>query len=387
VFKTKEVSLVKVGLLSTAWERVPPIGYGGIESMVWDLVIGIQGLDDIEFSLFSVAATTKNQDLEKMKVSVGYYFESGQYLEIGSPEKKIWIEAVHDLAARKWMEEQGIDVLHIHAGVCPTTIMWAASKGIPVLITLHGPLDMPLVQSFYNMISQEGIYFNSISDAQRRAMVRLNYIDTIHHGIAVDPYPFVRKKRDYFLVIGRITPKKGQLEAIDVAKSLGKSLIIAGSPEDTEEGLDYWEKEISPRVDKWIDGHRNKLHSVHRYLGTGDVIYFGEADFSQKVDLFGNAAATLMPISWEEPFGLVMIESLACGTPVVGFHRGSVPEIVEHGKTGFIVNDIKQMIEAARRVGEISPEHCRKSAETRFSNRVMARKYLELYRRILEKKT
>ena len=208
--------------------------------------------------------------------------------------------------------------------------------------------------------------FVSISDSQRSASPALNYLRTVYHGIPVIDFAFssvCETAEPYLAFLGRMSPEKAPDLAITAALKSGWRLKMAAKIASHE--LDYWKTSIEPLVD-------------------GDQIqYLGELGHDAKCELIGGAAAMLFPIQWNEPFGLVMVESLACGTPVVASRNGSVPEIIQHGRTGFIVNSINEMVNAIARIHEISREDCRVDAETRFSDSRMAQDYLEVYERLI----
>ncbi len=245
----------------------------------------------------------------------------------------------------------------------------------PILTTLHVPyLNLsPEIYGAWRRIKTEGrkVFFNAISQSQKRHFEKkVDVCDVIYHGIPLDRFPFEEKKSDYLFSLGKISYKKGQHIAIEVAKKTGMRLIIAGEIQDREEI--YFREMIEPNID-------------------GDQIRFiGSLNDQEKVEWYKNALVFLMPINWEEAFGLVMIESMACGTPVIAFNRGSVPEIVKHGKTGFVVDtsrgadyELEEMVRAVNRIGEIKPADCRRHVEEEFSIEEEARNYIELYRRII----
>ena len=378
---------LRVAVVGTSWKSIPPNGYGGIENVVFDLITGSQELD-ISFSLFSVGETVESGKIPE-NVDVQWLFKKGMYPEITNEATKIWIEANHAMAAWEYVACGNIDVIHDHSGIGFGMIAGSCMERPPILTTLHGPLTTPLIQQYYRFLSHKpGIYFNSISYAQRRDLPEIPYLGNVYNGVNLDGIPFEEHKQDYLLILGRITPFKGQKEAVEAAKRLGIKLVIAGTVEQNSQAIAYW-RDIERELSENIDGASDKISCADEWLrrqGDG-VLYFGEADTNQKFELFKNARATLMPISWEEPFGLVMIESLATGTPVVGFNQGSVSEIISHGQNGFIVENTEEMISALRNIARISPFACRESVRERFSHSVMARAYHELYRKIEARRT
>lgn len=386
---------LKVFLVSTAWCEFPPVGYGGIETVIWNLVLGATRSElNIRFGAFSVRDTAIHPAVRELGIKVRYLFKRGRYADdIMDPDNKPWVEASHALAAffaaRKLWESQKVDLIHDHTPTGFSTIAAGVRKRPPVLLTLHGLLTEELVAIYLGLLKDiEGMYFNSVSNSQQIG-VELPFIGTVYNGIDTQMFPYQEKKLDppYLLMIGRVTRDKGQHLAIEVARALGMNLVIAGLPERTIEGKEYWEKQVKPHVEVPVDEHKDPLRSAMLELQNGGpkVIYFGQASFEQKIELFGGAFCSLMPILWREPFGLVMPEAMACGTPVVAFNQGAAPEIIKPGETGFLASDVGEMVKAVRKVGRISPQACRQRVETHFSAEVMARGYNDLYQQILEK--
>jgi glycosyltransferase involved in cell wall biosynthesis len=203
----------------------------------------------------------------------------------------------------------------------------------------------------------------AISESQRRSAPSMQIAATIHNGIDLARFPYRSEKQDYLLFVGRICPEKGVDLAIEVAEAAGRELRIAAKLREPAE-LEYFAEVVQPRL-------------------SSSISYLGEVGHAERVELFGNAAATLATGRWDEPFGLAMVESLACGTPVLATDRGAATEIVEHGVTGFRCNDTKQLARLVERVGELAPEACRRVATERFSHHRMVADYEALYLREL----
>jgi glycosyltransferase involved in cell wall biosynthesis len=243
-------------------------------------------------------------------------------------------------------------------------------------------------------VGSSAVYFVPISDFQRRQNRGLiNMQDVIHHGIDPEGFPPAGPpgKQDYLFSIGRITRDKGQDKAIEVARRTGSRLVVAGNVQNKKEDQGFFES-LKPTFDLMIKGDfsvadEHYYDQVMRPILASDhrIIYVGEVNSGQKKLWYQHARATLFPIQWGEPFGLVLIESLASGTPVVAFRRGSVPEIVNHGKTGFVVDTLNEMIEAVKAIRLIDPGDCRRHVQDHFSINAMARKYASLYRQLLKK--
>jgi glycosyltransferase involved in cell wall biosynthesis len=248
------------------------------------------------------------------------------------------------------------DLIHNHFDFLPLT--YSKLTDTPVLTTIHGFSSPDIIPVFkkYN----DHVHYLAISDSDRSP--ELDYIATIHHGIDVSQFPFSKPHGDYLLFFGRIHPEKGVHEAIEVAQRAGVKLVIAGIVQDQ----DYFDSRVKPHIDN------------------DTVRYIGAVGAAQRPEVLGRALALLHLISFDEPFGLSLIESLACGTPVIAFGRGSIPEIIKHGETGYVVNDIELAVEAVAAVTSLERSTCRQDAEKRFSHTRMARDYVHVYEKILK---
>jgi glycosyltransferase involved in cell wall biosynthesis len=230
------------------------------------------------------------------------------------------------------------------------------------LSTAHGRLDLPDLKPLFRCFPRHPMV--SISNSQRKPLPWVNWRATVHHGLPLGLYSLHAHPQDYFAFVGRISPEKRADRAIEIAKACGIPVHIAAKVDAADKA--YFESTIQPLLDDPM------------------VTYVGEIGDAAKNDFIGNARALLMPIDWPEPFGLVMIEAMACGTPVIAYGHGSVPEIIDHGVTGFIVDSQEQAIAAARDIGQIDRRRCRQVFEQRFAARVMARRYLEVYRELVD---
>ena len=279
------------------------------------------------------------------------------------------------------LNEGEIDIVHDHPGSgIITSEEFEKSKyriDTPILSTLHGAFSSgneARNERWRKLISEKrGIYFNAISNSQKREFENagVNIEEVIYHGIPLDRFVPTKTKSDYLFSIGKIAPEKGQDIAIKMAKKSGRPLILAGEVHSVNEG--YWKEKIEPHID-------------------GDQIRFiGSLTDEEKIPYFQNAVALAFPLQWEEPFGLVMIEAMACGTPVIAYNRGSVSEVVKDGETGFVINetgdkekDLEAMVKAVNNLNKINPLDCRRHVEDNFNIRQEAENYLRLYRRIIE---
>lgn len=251
------------------------------------------------------------------------------------------------------------DLIHVHPADRALPLAYAI-RNIPTVYTLHDPI-YPWKAEVFRMFSSPNQYYVSISNAQRKPAPDLNYLATIYNGIAIEEAPFIQKpKGNYLLFVGRLHPEKGVAEAVEVARKTGEELLILGPPVTGE----YWDKKIKP------------------YLGE-KIRHIGVVSRKELYEYYGNAKATLVPIRWEEPFGLVMTESMAVGTPVIAFRRGSVPEIVVDGKNGFIVDTIEGMVEATKKIDQIDRHSCRKHVEENFGLEKMIDEYEKSFLKII----
>ncbi len=255
--------------------------------------------------------------------------------------------------------EKKYDILHIHPPDRAVPIA-LSHPDIKVVYTLHDPI-YPWRAEIFRMFSSKNQYFVSISDAQRSPALDLQYAATIYNGVAVESFPFSDTHDNYLFFAGRLHENKGVHEAILAARAANEQLLIAGTPSEGP----YWETKIKP------------------YLNS-KIKYIGMIDRSELPKYYQKAKATLVPVKWEEPFGLVIIESMACGTPVIAFRRGSIPELIVDGKTGFIVETIEEMVEAIKKIESIDRLYCRKHVEENFSVEKMVDSYERVFLKILK---
>jgi glycosyltransferase involved in cell wall biosynthesis len=336
---------LKIALVAPPWFPVPPDGYGGIEQVVGDLANGLSAKGH-HVTLLATGDDRTDADF------VATFDETPGSL--GTPEAE-WVEAVHAARACDALARLAPDVVHAHFSA---KNLIARDRGAPTVLTVHGPIDDATAALY---ASVPNLALVAISDALRRTRPELNWVSTVHNGIDVQRHPFAKEKEDFYLFLGRISPDKGVDRAIRIARETGIPLVIAA-------------KCSEPRERRYF------VETIEPMLG-GNIRYIGAAETAAKRQLLRSARALLFPIRWDEPFGLVMVEALACGTPVVATRRGSVPEIIVDGVTGFIADEAEDMIEAVRRIDDIDPNACRRDALERFDSSRMCDSYEDLYQR------
>ncbi len=326
-----------------AW-RTPPRHYGPWESVV-SLLTEELVKRGVDLTLFATGDSQTRARL--VSVCPRGYEEDPEIMP------KVW-ECLH--ISEVFERGCEFDLIHNNFDFLPLT--YTAMTNTPVVTTIHG-FSSPKILPVYKKYNSR-VFYVAISEADKNP--ELDYSATIHHGIDLDSFTFRPQPGGYLLFFGRIHPEKGTREAIEVAEKTGKKLIIAGIVQDNE----YFLKEVKPH----LDGIR--------------IIYAGSAGPGKRDELLGGAIALLHPISFEEPFGLSVVEAMACGTPVIAVGRGSMPEVVSHGTTGFLVNDAEEMAEMVGRIKDIDRRRCRKWVENRFSSQRMAEDYIRLYERIVK---
>jgi glycosyltransferase involved in cell wall biosynthesis len=340
---------VRIAQVCPPWLAVPPKGYGGIE---WVVSLLADGLADAghDVTLFATGDSETRAKLE-------FVFERAPGSTLINDimlDATHTMFAMHDAAAR-------FDVLHVHSPF--STLAAAVETLVPAVHTLHGSFT-PDMTRLYDQVAQRA-WFVAISEAQKRSHGTLRYAGVVYNGIDIARYPFTPEKEDYLLFLGRAAPEKGWRRAVETAALTGDRLISAvkiAHPTEEEE----WEAHIKP------------------ILPEGAEI-LGEIPHEEKARLLAGAKAVLFPIDWDEPFGLVMTEAMACGTPVIATPRGSVPEVIVDGETGWIVpveDYAEQAAERLRHLGRIDPRACRDRVEKLFSKEAMVSGYERVFEEI-----
>ena len=336
---------MRIALVAPPWLPVPPPAYGGTEAVIDRLARGFVGQGH-HVELF----TTGDSDCP---VPRSWVLPAAATEAMG--DAAVEIHHVESAYARL----RSFDIVHDHTLVGP--ILSASYPELQVVTTNHGPFDGCL-RSLYRAISPR-VPIIAISRHQARSARPVPIRAVIHHGVEAERFPLGRGDGGYFLYLGRMNLDKGVRAAAEIARRAGVPLLIAAKNREPAE-RSCFEREVRP------------------LLGQG-VEYVGEIGGSEKLTLLGGARALLNPIQWPEPFGLVMIEALACGTPVLALRNGSAPEIVEHGVTGFLSDDLHGLELALERVDEIDRTACRRAAERSFSSARMVRQHLDLYAQLL----
>lgn len=337
--------MMRIAQVAPLYESVPPKLYGGTERVVSHLTEALVALGH-DVTLFASGDSQTSATLVPI---------CPQALRL-NPQVVDPI-AHHVLLIEKVAQRaEEFDIIHFHVDHLHYPLMRRIER--PFVTTLHGRQDIGDLVPLYLEFADMPVV--SISNAQRAPVPWLNWVGTVHHGMEVNLLPFSDDDGGYLAFLGRISPEKGVDRAIEIARRAAMPLRIAAKVDRADQ--EYFESEILP------------------LLSDPGVEFIGEIGDHEKGEFLGNARALLFPINWPEPFGLVMMESLACGTPVVAFRCGSVPEVIDHGVTGFIVTSIDEAVEAIERIGELSRQKCRQVFEERFSAERMARDYLAIYR-------
>jgi glycosyltransferase involved in cell wall biosynthesis len=339
---------MRIGQVSPLYESVPPKYYGGTERVVSYLTEELvrQGHD---VTLFASGDSVTRADLvavtpRSLRLDEHCVDQLAHHI--------LLIEQVRQMARQ-------FDVVHYHIDY----LHFPVSRRLrtPHLTTLHGRLDLPDLQPLYREFNDMPLV--SISDAQREPLPGAGWVATVPHGLPIDLYRAHETPGDYLAFIGRISPEKGVDRAIEIARHSGRPLRLAAKVDDVDR--QYFEERIEP------------------LLQQPGIEFVGEIGEREKNDFLGRALALVFPIDWPEPFGLVMIEAMACGTPVIAFPAGSVPEVLEDGVSGFVVNDVEEAVRAVGRAQAMDRAGCRAAFEQRFTAERMARDYVRVYEQLI----
>jgi glycosyltransferase involved in cell wall biosynthesis len=335
-----------VAMVAPPYFSIPPEGYGGVESVVAGLVDGLVDRGHRVTLLATGEHATRAQRFIRT-------WDEPPTNQLGEALPEVVNAArVADLIGAG----TDYDVVHEHTLAGP---LLARGRRAPTLVTVHGPMNE--LADVYRPLGAD-VSLVAISENQRSSAADLNWVGTVHNAIDVSSFPFRDRKDDYVLFLGRFHETKGPHLAIDAARAAGVRILLAGKCAEPPE-QEFFEAEIAPR------------------LGP-DAVYVGDADSTEKRKLLAGARCLVFPIMWDEPFGMVMVEAMACGTPVVAFPNGSVPEVVVDGSTGIIVEREADLAAAIDRASALDPADCRRDVEERFSIEAMAAGYEDAYRAV-----
>lgn len=338
---------MKIAQVAPLYESVPPKLYGGTERVVSYLTEELV-----------------RQGHEVTLFASGDSVTSAQLVPVCRKALRLDPNCIDPLAhhilllERVFQKAEDFDIVHFHCDYLH--FPFSTRQATPHVTTLHGRLDLTDLPPLYRQFDSVPVV--SISDAQRKPLPRLHWQGTVHHGLPRDLYEFRQEPGEYLVFLGRISPEKGVDKAIQIAKEAGIGLCIAAKVDRVDE--QYFHAVIEPLL---------KHPLVH---------FVGEITDAEKNAFLAGALALLAPVNWPEPFGLVMIEAMACGTPVIAFRRGSVPEIIDDGESGFIVDGVRGAVEATQRVQSLDRKKCRRAFERRFTAARMVQDYLHIYRRL-----
>jgi glycosyltransferase involved in cell wall biosynthesis len=339
---------MRIALVAPLYESVPPKYYGGTERVVSNLAEDLVNLGHDVTLFASGDSVTRARLIPVIEKS------------LRMDQNCIDQTAPHVLMVEKVFEDTSrFDVIHFHIDHFQLPLI--RRHAIPALTTFHGRLDIPDLIPLYKEFRE--IPFSSISNSQREPLPWLNWQGTIYHGLRKEAFRLHQKSGDYLAFLGRISPEKGIDSAVEIAKKTGMKLRVAAKVSALDKN--YYEEYVKPLFD----------HAL--------IEYVGEIDETQKNQFLGEAFATLFPIAWPEPFGLVMIESMACGTPIIAFRRGSVPEVMIEGLSGHVVNNVEEAVQAIRKLDSFDRRNCRLVFEERYLSSRMTREYVKIYERLI----
>ena len=333
---------MKIAILSPVAWRTPPRHYGPWEQVASNIAEGLVK-EGIDVTLFATADSVTQASLEAV-IPSGYEEDKNQDAKVA--------ECLHISSLLEKAHQ--FDLIHNHFDFLPLT--YSGLVKTPFLTTIHGfssPQILPVYQKY-----NRRTWYVSISDANRHPS--LDYVRTVYNGVRTSDFRFNSRPHEYLLFLGRLHPDKGAYEAIQIALKARRKLLIAGIVQDR----DYFKERVEPYLDEQIE-------------------FLGPAEPGRRNELLSHAAALLHPINFDEPFGMSVAESMLCGTPVIAFNRGSMPELIRHGETGFLVNNVDEAVESVGLLGQLDRNKCHLWSLAKFSQEKMVNDYMEVYRRIL----
>jgi glycosyltransferase involved in cell wall biosynthesis len=348
---------MRIAQISPLFEAVPPKLYGGTERVVYSLTEELVAMGH-DVTLFASGDSVTSATLAPMRKEA---------LRL-DPTVRDWVATYYEMVEKVYRRKDDFDVLHFHIDYFPLSLF--GRQSVPYVTTIHGRLDLKEFQDVYSTFPDAPMV--SISNSQRKPIPDLNWVRTILHGMPKNLLMPQPTKRDYFAFLGRVSPEKGLDRAIKIVGEAGGHLKIAAKVDNADRA--YFESEIKP------------------LLSQSHVEFIGEIDDSQKPAFLSGAKALIFPIAWPEPFGLVMIEAMACGTPVIAYNYGSVPEVIDDGVSGFIIDGatdderLANAVAAIGRLGELDHVRVRAQFDKRWTARRMAEDYVHLYEELAGKR-
>lgn len=347
---------LRIVLVAPPYFDIPPKGYGGTEAVVADLAdtLTARGHHVTVLGAGAPGTAARFQPLWDRTLSE----------RLGQP----YPEIMHALKVRHAIERladtEGVDIVHDHTFAGPLNAPFYRKLGLPTVVTVHGPIDDDLYPYYRELGGDVGLI--AISDRQRELAPDLNWVGRVHNALRIDDWPFNTTKKDYALFLGRYAPYKGAHLALEAAHAAGMPLVLAGKCSEPPE-IEYFDEQVKP-------------------LLTDSDHVFGMADAQAKRKLLAEARCLIFPIQWEEPFGMVMIEAMACGTPVVALRGGAVPEVIVDGVTGVICDGPEELPAAMEKAGELDPAACRKHVAAHFGVGRFGAGYEQIYRTVLRRR-
>ena len=390
---------LRIAIIAPPWLALPIKGYGGIELVLEGLIDGLQKLD-VDFEIFANSERT----IKGIKTHSLYTEEQFKHIHRPAYDVLPVMGAHVQYALNEIKKDGGFDVIHDHNGYLgPQLLAWAtADKDIPPVVhTNHGPPftgdsmlkhGIPDNIPYWEQLAQNmgRAYIVGISDALMRPApkaLKKHILPTVYNAIDVNHFPFVAEKQNYFITLARFTNDKGQHVAAKLAARTRSRLRMAGTVAGIETNRKLLLELANPMSHyRNMEEFRYYSDKVLSYtIRYPKITYSGNMSGKKKMKFISHAKALLFPIDWEEPFGMAVIEALACGTPVIAMNRGAMPEIIEHGVNGFLANDEHEFEEYMRRINEINPEDCRRSVAEKFSSDTMAKAYVARYREAIKR--
>jgi len=338
---------MRIGIVAPCWFEIPPVAYGGIE---WVCAWLVDGLVDRGHDVTLIGAGA-----DKTKAKFISTFKEPPSAKLGEPVPEVLYAAM----AGRILKDLNLDIVHDHTLAGP---LLALGRATPTVVTAHGPVSGDIGAYFSEL--RDSIQLVAISDAQRQDAPGLPWAGRVYNGIPVAEYPFQPEKQDYSLFLGRMSPEKGADLAIDASREAGLPIVLAGKRIEPLEKA-FFQNFVAPKLED-------------------DTHWIGQVGPERKKDLLGKARCLVFPIRWKEPFGIVMVEALACGTPVVALNNGSVPEVISHGETGYIVDDPEDLAEAIMMADQIDPAACRRRALKFFDTAAMVEGYEAIFQGLIK---